>query len=102
MCEHEDNPESVTLRHLHALDGNLDQMSKDIKHGFETVLDHLAGLTARITELEIRHGRYKRVVGGHYAPVGADRPQSLSLWALNHEHALRYRLRRLACAVCRP
>jgi hypothetical protein len=31
----------------------LDQMSKDIKHGFETVLDRLAGLAARVAELEI-------------------------------------------------
>ena len=46
-----DEPENLTLRHLRA---KLDQLSKDIRHGFETLTGHLVGLTGRIAGLEIR------------------------------------------------
>jgi len=49
-----DEPENLTLRHLRALDAKLDQLSKDIRHGFETLTGHLVGLTGRIAGLEIR------------------------------------------------
>jgi hypothetical protein len=39
-----DEPENLTLRHLRALDAKLDQLSKDMRHGFETLTGHLVGL----------------------------------------------------------
>ena len=47
-------PESLSLRHLRALDAKLDQMARDMARGFETVAGHLTGLTGRIAGLEIR------------------------------------------------
>ena len=41
-------------RHLRALDARLEQMSKDMARGFETVTGHLVGITGRIAGLEIR------------------------------------------------
>ena len=49
-----DEPENLTLRHLRALDAKLDQLSKDMKFGFETLTGHLVGLTGRVAGLEIR------------------------------------------------
>jgi hypothetical protein len=54
MSEHDNGPDSLTLRHLRALDAKLDQMAKDMARGFETVTGHLVGLTGRVAGLEIR------------------------------------------------
>jgi len=56
MSEHSDGPEDITLRHLRALDVKLDQLSKDMARGFETISGHLVGLTGRVAGLEIRMG----------------------------------------------
>jgi hypothetical protein len=52
----DDGPENLTLRHLRALDEKLDQMSKDMAHGFAVVTGHLIGLTGRVAGLEARLG----------------------------------------------
>jgi hypothetical protein len=41
-------PESLTLRHLRALDTRLEQIASDMARGFTTVTGHLIALTGRI------------------------------------------------------
>jgi hypothetical protein len=54
MSDTDNGPESLTPRHLRALDERLEQMAKDMARGFETVTGHLVGITGRIAGLEIR------------------------------------------------
>lgn len=49
-----DGPEDITLRHLRALDAKLDQLSKDMAHGFAVLTGHMVGLTGRVAGLEAR------------------------------------------------
>lgn len=50
----DDAPENLTLRHLRALDAKIDQLSKDMAHGFAVLTGHIVGLTGRVAGLEIR------------------------------------------------
>ncbi len=47
-------PESLTLRHLRALDERLERMEGNIARGFATVTGHLIAITGRIEGVEIR------------------------------------------------
>ena len=49
-----DGPEDINLRHLRALDAKLDQLAKDMAHGFATLTGHMVGLTGRAAGLEVR------------------------------------------------
>jgi hypothetical protein len=49
-----DQPENLTLLQLRALDRKLDQLAKDMAHGFALVTGHLTGLTGRMAGLELR------------------------------------------------
>jgi hypothetical protein len=50
----DDGPENLTLRHLRGLSEQIEQLSKNMALGFETVSGHLIGLTGRVAGLEVR------------------------------------------------
>jgi hypothetical protein len=54
MSDTPGGPESITLRHLRALDEKLDRLSQDMARGFATITGHLVSLTGRVAGLEIR------------------------------------------------
>jgi len=49
-----DEPESLTLRHLRALDERLTRLETTMMRGFEVVVGRLAGIEGRLLGLETR------------------------------------------------